>query len=397
MQFDHITTDGQMRKFCDRLSSAPVIAFDTEFVSEDTYEPDLCLIQIAADGRLAIVDTKTVSDVAPFWEVIAAEGHETIVHAGREEFRFCRRSVGRRPSQLDDIQIAAGLVGLEYPASLQNLLGKLLGKSLPKGETRTDWRRRPLSRRQIEYALHDAAHLLPLRDALFARLDKLGRREWLREEMEAWQARLEAGERKLRWRRVSGLASLNARQLAIVRELWSWRERRAAKLDRHPKRVLRDDLLVELARRQTADAKRIRAVRGLQHRGLKPLVPELQACIQRALDLPDDECPRPARRPSQPQLHVVGQFLATAVASHCRALKLAPGLTASVQDVRDLVAYRLGLRPAEEGEPLLAHGWRASVVGQLVDDLLTGRLGIRISDPLSDAPISFDRLPPTAT
>ncbi len=393
VHYEHIKTQHDLNAYCDRIAGARTIAFDTEFVSEDSYQPDLCLIQVAADDALAIIDTKAVDDVTPFWELLVSNGHETIVHAGREEFLFCRRTVGQRPHGMEDIQIAAGLVGLEYPASLQTLLGKLLGKSVPKGETRTDWRRRPLSHRQLEYAIHDVDNLLALRDELFRRLDKLDRRSWLEDEMQAWQSRLEQAEEQKRWQRVAGIAGLNSRQLAVVRELWSWREDHAAQQNKPPKRVLRDDLVVELARRRTADPKRIRAVRGLNHRGLQPLIPELTKCIERGLELPDEECPRPTRRPSQPQLHVVGQFLATAVASHCRSLQLSPALTASVQDVRDLVTYRLGLRPEEQGEPVLACGWRAGIVGQLVDDLLSGRLGIRIRDPLSDAPMSFDPLP----
>ncbi len=390
MDYESITTQYDLLAYCDRLAGAKTIAFDTEFVSEDSYRPDLCLIQVAADGALAMIDTKTVDDVRPFWEVLAADGHETIAHAGREEFHFCRRAVGQRPRRLYDIQIAAGLVGLEYPASLQNLLGKVLGKSLPKGETRTDWRRRPLSRRQIEYALHDAAHLEPLRDALVEQLESLGRRTWLDDEMEAWQAKLEHAETQLRWRRVGGMSGLSDRQLAIVREVWRWREAEAERRNRHAKRVLRDDLVVELARRKTADPKRISAVRGFQRRDLQSHVRDLAACVERALALPKEQCPQPIRRDSLPQLAVIGQFLATAVANRCRSLKVAPALTASVQDVRDLVAHRLGLRSSADGPPALSQGWRAEVVGQLVDDLLAGRLGIRITDPLSDTPISFE-------
>lgn len=390
MNYESITTQYDLMGYCERLAGARSIAFDTEFVSEDSYQPDLCLIQVAADGDLAMIDTKTVDDVAPFWQVLAADGHETIVHAGREEFHFCRRSVGQRPRQLYDMQIAAGLVGLEYPASLQNLLGRVLGKSLPKGETRTDWRRRPLSRRQIEYALHDSAHLPDLRDALFEKLEGLGRRTWLDDEMEAWQSRLERAETQRRWRRVAGMSGLSSRQLAIVREVWHWREGEAERRNRHPKRVLRDDLIVELARRKTSDPKRIRAVRGFQRRGLQSHVRELGECIERAMALPREKCPQPIQRESLPQLSVIAQFLATAVSNRCRSLKVSPALTASVQDVRELIAHRLGLRSPDDGVPVLGRGWRAEVVGQLVDDLLAGRIGIRITDPLSDTPISFE-------
>jgi ribonuclease D len=392
VHYQSITTLHDLIAYCDRIAGAERIAFDTEFVSEDTYLPDLCLIQVAIDGDLAIIDPRTVGDVRPFWELLAAHGGTIIAHASREEYRFCLRALGRGPNGLYDVQIAAALVGLEYPASLQTLLGKVLGKTLPKGETRTDWRRRPLSRRQIEYALHDVAHLLPLWDKLLVQLERLGRRGWLDEEMKAWQARIEDAELRKRWRRVSGLSNMSSRQLAVAREIWLWREAEAERRNQPSKRILRDDLLVELARRKTADPKRIRAVRGFHQRNMRHYVPDLADCVARALELPDAECPQPAQRESLPQLNVVGQLLSTAVATRCRSLQVAPALAATVQDVRDLVAYRLGSRPASQPEPILASGWRAEVVGQLVDDLLAGRLALRIADPLGEEPICFERI-----
>jgi len=129
VQYDNIISDRDLRDFCDRIVGAKVIAFDTEFVSEDSYQPELCLIQVAAQGRLAIIDPLVVQDLAPFWNVLAAPGKETLVHAGREEFRFCLKATGKRPSGWFDVQLAAGLVGIEYPASYGNLAYKLLGKA----------------------------------------------------------------------------------------------------------------------------------------------------------------------------------------------------------------------------------------------------------------------------
>ena len=160
MSYQQITTAGQLAEFTARLASAETIAFDTEFVSEDTYRSDLCLIQVAADGELAVIDPLAAGDVSSFWKVIASGSHETIVHAGREELVFCLTATGRRPTRLFDIQIAAGLVGLEYPAGYGALLGKVLGERPQKGETRTDWRRRPLSRQQ--------ARICPRRRAVLA-------------------------------------------------------------------------------------------------------------------------------------------------------------------------------------------------------------------------------------
>jgi ribonuclease D len=391
VQYENITTERELIDFCEVASSAKSIAFDTEFVSEDSYRPDLCLIQVAAGPRLAVIDTKVVTDVTPFWRMLSADGHQTVVHAGREEFRFCRGAIGQRPRNLFDVQIAAGLIGLEYPAAYNTLISKLLGKTLQKGETRTDWRRRPLSQRQLEYALQDVVYLEPLRDILESRLEKLGRRTWLDAEMASWQDQLEAAESDQRWRRVSGISGMTPRSLAIIRELWRWREIEAESRDRPAKRVLRDDLIVELAKRQTADIKRIRAVRGLERGDLQRHLPKLARCIERALSLPDSQCPRIIRGGGGPQLNLLGQFLTTALGCICRAATVAPSLVGTGQDVRDLIAYRLGLNDVSQTElPALAQGWRAEVVGHSIDELLAGQLSIRITDPLSEQPLAFE-------
>lgn len=393
MEYAYIDDQKKLAAFCDEIADCPVIGFDTEFISEDTYRPELCLIQVAAGEKLGIIDPLVAGDVSSFWRVLAAPGHTTIVHAGREEFRFCAHSIGQRPRGWFDIQLAAGFVGLEYPAAYSTLISKLLGKTLPKGETRTDWRRRPLSDRQLEYALQDVLYLEPIRDLLTARLVKLDRLSWLEEDLERWQSQIEDDESRERWRRVSGINGLSRRSLAIVQEIWKWRDTEAQRRDCPQRRVLRDDLIVELARRKTADPRRIQALRGLER--LKRHHQELVERIQVALDLPDDQCPRPLSRggKNSAQFGLLGQFLNSALGTICRSAKLAPTVVGTIQDVRDLVGFRLGIdQPADGRTPALAEGWRADVVGRVIDDLLAGKLAIRVEDVHADQPLAFEPL-----
>jgi ribonuclease D len=383
-----ITTAAELAQFCSELCAAEAIAFDTEFVSEHTYRSELCLVQVAAQGKLAVIDPLAVGDLTPFWQAVVADGHETIVHAGREELVFCLDATDRRPARLFDVQIAAGLVGYEYPAGYGSLLSKLLGQQLHKGETRTDWRRRPLSRQQIEYALDDVRHLEAMRNKLHARLQQLGRLEWMSTEMQAWQDDVDAYRTRERWRRVSGITGLSSRSLAIVRELWRWREDEAGRRDIPPRRVLRDDLIVELAKRRTADPKQIRAVRGLERGDLQRSLPKLAEAIDAALSLSEADLPRTERRETPNQINMLGQFLSSALTSICRSAEIAPSMVGTASDVRDLVAYRLGFDVG--GTPVLAEGWRAEVVGHLIEDLLAGKTSIRIADPLSDEPLVFE-------
>jgi ribonuclease D len=323
---------------------------------------------------------------------VAAPGHETIVHAGREELLFCLSAVGQPPRRLFDVQIAAGLVGYEYPAGYGSLMYKLVGQRLHKGETRTDWRRRPLSPGQIEYALDDVRYLQEMADKLRSRLAQLDRVAWLDAEMAAWTSDVEATRSDERWWRVSGASGLSRRGLAIVREIWRWREAEAQRRDCPTRRVLRDDLIIELAKRRSTDLAHIRSLRGMERGDLQRSLPQLAAAIGRAMALGDDECPAPPPREAPAQLSVLGQFLTSALASLCRSVELAPSIVGTASDVRDLVAYRLGLidgqGPAQP--PLLGRGWRAEVVGRLIDDLLAGKLVVRIADPRGDDPLSFE-------
>ncbi len=364
---------------------------DTEFVSEDSYRPELCLIQVASPEGLGLIDAIAIEDATPFWKMLAEGEHETIVHAGRGDLEFCLRATEGRPKQLFDTQVAAGLVGIEYPIGLRNLILKVVGDRSKKHETRTDWRRRPLSERQIEYAMDDVRHLRVITDFLQGRLNELGRTDWLRDEMERWQDDVERSIQQERWRRLSGSSGMDRKSLALARELWRWREGEAERRNTPARRVLRDDLLVELAKRQTSDPNRIRAVRGFERRNLVRAIPEIAECIAQALELPEDEWPTKAQSKAKPQLSVLGQFLFSALGSIAREAQLAPSLVGGPNDVRDLITYRTG-NGRGDAPPALSMGWRAELVGNLFDNLLTGKIAVRVDDPTSDHPLAFDEV-----
>jgi ribonuclease D len=391
MSYEFITSDAQLAAFCERLAAAPTICFDTEFVSEHTYRPELCLIQVAVGDQLALIDPQPIEDLVPFWKALAAPGHETIVHAGRQELIYCLDATGQPPYALFDVQLAAGLVGLEYPAGYAALLARLLGERPSKGETRTDWRRRPLSQQQLEYALDDVRYLERLRQVLGEKIAKLGRETWLDEEMATWLSDVNASRGQERWRRVTGSSGLSARSLAIVREVWAWREGEAERRNQPVKQVLRDDLIVELAKRRSDDPKQIAAVRGMERGDYRRMIPDLARMAAKAIALTDKELPEVIRNDSSPQLTMLGQFLSSALSSICRDAHVAASLVGTASDVRDLIAYHTsGSSRKNEPPPSLACGWRAEVVGKVLDDLLDGRTAIRIADPDSDQPLVFE-------
>jgi ribonuclease D len=389
--YQTIASPAQLADFCRRLARAGRIGLDTEFVSEDTYRPELCLVQVATEQELAVIDPYRAGDMTPFWEQLAEGPHTTIVHAAREELNFSLTACSRPPAGLFDTQIAAGLCSTEYPSSYGAVVMKLLGQKAAKGEQRTDWRRRPLSDAQIDYALEDVRYLLPLYDALIVQLEALGRTSWLTNEISAFLHDVCTARDRPRWRRVSGIGNLSPRSLAVVRALWQWREAQAEQRDLPPRRVLRDDLIVELAKRKSDSPDKIRAIRGIGQHLKREHMEQIARSIREGLEAPLDEIER-NHAPAMPsQLNLLGQFLAPALASICRNANVATSLVGTATDVRDLIAHRLDFGYDEdEGLPILATGWRAELVGHLIEELLAGKKSIRIADPLSEHPLAFD-------
>lgn len=393
IEYQTITTNDQLVEFCRRVTNSPYIAFDTEFVSENRYRPQLCLIQIATESELAIIDAIALPNVDQFWQTLVSGDHVTLAHAAREEFLFCFRAVGRRPQQLFDVQYAAGMIGLEYPAAYGNLVGKLLNIPLEKGETRTDWAKRPLTPSQINYALQDVVHLKPLYDQISTKLTALGRQQWLAEEIAVRLDDLEQNELTPQWHRLPGISGLSSRALAIVREIYSLRDEIAKEKNRAPRRILPDDLLVELARRGVSDPKRLNAIRGFENRVSRSLIEELGQAIERALKLPTAALPEKPNRGKSINLGLLGQYLVTALKIICDREQISAGIVGTTQDLRELAAWHLGMIP-NSPEPLLASGWRAQIIGKTIEEMIDGKIAIRVKNAKSPDPLDLFRITP---
>jgi ribonuclease D len=383
-----ITEPDRLAEACREWADCPVIGFDTEFVGEDTYHPELCLVQVAVPGRLYLIDPYSAGPLDPFWQLLHDPGRVSVVHAGREEVRLCRLLSGSAPANLFDIQIAAGLVSTGYPLGHAAVVQQQLGHRLNKGETLTEWRRRPLTPEQVRYAFDDVRFLLRLYDRQHARLEKLGRLEWLKEEAARLIRRSgspEAQAEEERWRKLRGVGSLDRRRLAVVRALFEWRDAKALAADRPARTVIRDDLLVEIAKRNPRSEKELEVIRGLHHRDLG----DVFRAVQDARTLPPEQWPTTAEREiDPPQLALIAGVLIAVLGDFCTRNHLAVGLVTTTNDVRTLV------RAAINGEALpdmpLTQGWRARAVLPELIAVLGGRKLVRINDIRSDAPLGYE-------
>jgi ribonuclease D len=385
-----ITTTAALAELVDHIRESGRFAFDTEFVSEETFEPVLCLVQVATETRLAVVDPLKVGDISAFWDVVTDPSIDVIMHAAGEDLRICRLQTGRLPQKVFDVQIAAGFVGYNYPLSLGNLVHQTLKVSLLGGETRTDWRRRPLSEAQLRYALEDVRHLLELADQLAGDLQELGRESWAEAEFRDFLEAIEHRADEERWRRLSGLHMLNRRGLEVARKLFDWRQSDARRANRPLRSVLRDDLLVAIARRQPATRRDLEALRDFNRPHLLSKAGEILNVIADALAVPADDLPEPAERHDDlPGLAMVVSLLSATLSQSCAHEKVAVGLAGGSSDLKELVRWYLDGQPGDQ-TPEVFKGWRKEVCGKILLDVLSGRRALRIVNPEAEVPVALD-------
>lgn len=368
----------QLADFCNRAKALGRFAFDTEFVMEDRYEPEVCLIQLATTDGVALIDPYLKVELSPVWKLICDPKVETIVHAGQEDLALCVQHTGEFPKNVFDVQIAAGFVGLDYPISLQKLIQALLQIRLHKAKTLTDWRRRPLTPAQLRYAAEDVCHLLAVRQRLGDLLTRAGRIDWAAEEFSHFENPATYGRANGQiGPRVKGITTLRGRHLSIARELLTWRDELARKLNRPARSILKDHLLIEIARLELTSFAEIRDLRGLNISDKQ--IHALAKVVEHAKSLPPEKHEPSAPSDFETPQETILIALATAVIrSYCLEHDLAYGLVATKKGIRDLIRHRTLGRNRKIEDVELLNGWRARTVGALLDELLAGGRTVRV-------------------
>ncbi len=387
----HLITDqAEFESLCEHLRTAGIVAFDTEFLSEFTFRPQLCLLQFATTDRAVLVDPLAVEDLSSWWRLMASGEILTVVHGGREEIRFCLQNAHAIPRRLFDVQIAEGMESRGFPLSYSSLVARVLKIPVHGKETRTDWRRRPLTDRQIDYALEDVQHLIAVYERQTQTLTARGRLTWAQTEIDRYVADLEQEPFRENWRKLPGIVSLSRRELAVAREVYLWREREASATDKPFRRVLRDDLIIELARRQPSDVPDLLATRDMNRSDYRKLAPAMIGAIQKALSLKDDQLPSIRKTDKDHDEQLLAQLLNMALANRCAQEEIALGLVGTTADLRHLVRWHV-FGDQTGDPPRLTQGWRAEVCGDLLTDVLDGRIALRVNDPKAEYPLVFER------
>ena len=373
-----VTDQKTLETHCRAWRAAGCFAFDTEFIRDETYDAALCLIQVAADSRVVLVDPTADLDVKPFWDLVTDASVTTVVHAGKEDFEVCLRQTGRPPRSVFDVQIAAGFAGYGYPLSLSRLVESMLHHRISKAQTLTDWLRRPLTADQLRYAVEDVVHLPEIHKRLHAAIERAGRTAWAREEFERFEDpefyRPPPAERALR---LKGSQRLDGLGLAVLEKLVEWRDQWARSRNRPIRALMRDDVLVEIARRRPQKETDLEVLRGFpQARNLK-LIRELIGVIQDAARTPKTQWPTPEQHREDSAMTKATLDLLSAVTQViCHEEDVSRDLVGGTQRLRELLDFQAGRR---REQPALLRGWREEFIGRRLVGVLEGRSEIHLS------------------
>lgn len=373
----------------DRARAADRVALDTEFVWERTYYPRLGLVQLGLSREETFLIDAVALDLHPLGDLLADPTVVKILHDAQQDLTILHRAAGSTdegaPQAIFDTRVAAGFVGLTATTSLQALIEETVGVHLPKGESRSDWLRRPLSDAQLEYARDDVRYLPEAFDALWERIRARGREAWVAEEMAQYDdVSLYAEDDP--WERYHsvkgrGKRGFSPRDYAVLRELTAWREEEARYRDKPRRHIVPDEVLVSLAQRKPEDAGALRSVRGLSDNASRNYGEALVEAVQRGLAVPKSERPQPPRGHRTDDAEQARLDLALAlVKGQSLGHDVDPALVANRASVERLVAAGPEAVPAHH--PIL-RGWRRTLVGEALLDLLRGHSAVGVNPETS--------------
>jgi len=374
---DLLKTAQELQDAVDRLSDSAFVTVDTEFIRETTFWPELCLIQLAAPGVTALVDPLAPGmDLKPFFDLMRNERVTKVFHAARQDIEIIFHLGNLIPAPVFDTQIAAMVCGFGDSISYDQLVARITGEKLDKTSRFTDWRHRPLSERQLEYALADVTYLIPVYEHLVSRLERDNRGEWLKEEMDILTAQetydLHPDDA---WKRLK-MRARKPIELAVLQQIAAWREREAREKNVPRGRILKDDVLYEVAQQQPRDVAALARLRGVPNGWERSSnAAGLLAAVNAAFAIPKEKLPKLPRPPVLPEgTPAAAELIKVLLKLVSEKEGVAAKMLASGDDIERLAAYR------EKAEVPALTGWRREVFGEQVLKLLNGEVGLRFEN-----------------
>lgn len=352
------------------LRNEGVFAYDSEFIGELSYYPKLCLIQVATASRIGLIDAIADIDLTGFWELLADKSVLKLVHAAEQDVEPVARLLGRPAENVFDTQIASGFAGLSYPSGLSKLVKEILGFQIGKGFTFTHWDQRPLTPVQLRYAADDVRYIPAMYDIIKGKLEQSGSWKWaLEESAELCKISRHAFNYEKDYLRLRGAGSLTPRQMAILRELYQWRDQAAQRKNLPPRTFLKDEILIDLSRKPIKVAQELTQVKGLP---LPVERSESQAIIdatQKGLGMPESLLPKGTHIEETSAQRFAADGLMAMIQAWCFGQGVDPSLVCSRQELgRWLREYQKNPQP----QGFLFEGWRGELLGKRLQGFLSG-------------------------
>lgn len=370
-----VTTTDQLAQAVRELSVHPYVTVDTEFLREQTFWPELCLIQLAGPGVELIVDPLAPDlDLKPFFELMANKAVVKVFHAARQDIEIVYSEAGLIPAPVFDTQVAAMVCGFGESVSYVNLVKKVTGKDLDKSSRFTDWSRRPLSEKQLTYALGDVTHLRDVYLHLKTELEVSGRSAWLSEEMdELTDTKTYESDPENAWRRLK-LRVKNRKALAVLMELAAWRDRLAQAQDVPRGRILRDEALYDIANQAPTSTEQLGELRTLsdgfsRSARAKEIIEAVKRGLARDFKLLP---PLPQGQPLSAEATATLELLKVLLKASAARHRVAPRLIADSGDLEAIAVE------AEPDVPAMK-GWRRQLFGEDAQRLKRGELALTLS------------------
>ena len=368
-----LTSTAEVEALCRELADEAYVTIDTEFMRDRTYWPKLCLIQIAGRERFAAIDPQAQGiSLEPLFELLANPAVVKVFHACRQDVEIFYNLTGRIPKPLFDSQLAAMVLGYGDEVGYEALVTQIAKASIDKSSRFTDWSRRPLTEAQLAYALADVTHLRVIYERLRDELEQAGRTDWTAQELaDLTNTATYEQPPERAWKRIK-LRSKDPRFLAIIQALAAWREREAQSRDLPRNRIIRDDLLLEVAASRPTAADEIVRIRRVSVD--KKSAAGMASAIRGALELPKDQLPKVTAPPRLPRgIGPVVDLLRVLLKYQCEEHHVAQRLVANTGDLEAIAA-------SDDADVRALRGWRFEVFGKAALALKHGDIALAIVD-----------------
>ncbi len=371
--FEVIETTEKLEAFMGKISDVKWLALDTEFLREKTYYAKLCLIQIEAEGHRACVDPLSIDDLSSLTKVLNDPEVTIVLHAAHQDMEILLQLSGETPAPIFDTQVAAAVLGLGDTMAYARLVEQMLGVAIDKSQVRTDWSRRPLKEAQLKYAIDDVRYLSQIYPMMLEKLEAQNRLEWLDKDFaKASDPETYAINADQRWKKIRGNQVLKRPQLAVLKELATWRENLAEQKDLPRKWIIGDDILIDLARQNPKSSQEIAQIRGINAERTKKYHQIWLDLLKNGLETPEaewTELPR-SKKPTPTQNGVI-DMLMLVIQIKAKEQGITPAVIAGRKQVASMI---------QAGETTLSNDWRGEIVNDTFARVLAGEMVLSIEN-----------------